>query len=126
VAKKADINLHDATRAQILEKEGRKDDDGKLPFDLLPHDAVTEITKVLRYGAKKYAPRNWEKGMKWSRPYAALIRHMWAWWRGEDYDKETGMLHLAHAGCCILFLLAFQLRQTGDDDRVIAETHPDE
>lgn len=98
-------------------EDGRKDDRDKLPWHLLPGDAVEEIVKVLDFGQKKYAPRNWEKGMSWSRVFSALMRHMWAWWEGEDTDKETGLSHLAHAGCCILFLLSFEKRKTGTDDR---------
>lgn len=101
----------------VTVSEGRKDDSGKLPMHLLPPDALNEIARVLDFGAKKYAPRNWEKGMAWSRPYAALIRHMFAWWSGEKTDPETGISHLAHAGCCILFLLAYEQRSIGDDDR---------
>ena len=56
--------------------EGKKFDDGKLPYDLLPGDAIEEIVKVLQFGAVKYGERNWEKGMKWNRPFAALMRHM--------------------------------------------------
>lgn len=97
--------------------EGRKDDGDKIPWDLLPPDAVEEILKVLAFGAKKYDRRNWEKGMAWSRPFAALMRHMWAWQSGEDKDPETGLSHLAHAGCCILFLLAYEKRNIGKDNR---------
>lgn len=97
--------------------EGRKDDGGKDPWDLLPWDAVRCIVRVLGFGARKYAPRNWEKGMAWSRCYSALMRHMTAWWEGERQDPETGMSHLWHAGCCILFLIAYELRGVGDDDR---------
>lgn len=99
------------------ETEGQKFDTGKDPWDLVPGDAVQEIVKVLNFGANKYAPRNWEKGMRWGRPFAALMRHMWAWWGGEDKDPETGLSHLAHAGCCIFFLLAFEKRGIGNDDR---------
>ena len=97
--------------------EGRKDDQGKLPYHLLPSDAIEEILCVLDYGQRKYSPRNWEKGMDWSRPFSALMRHMWAWWRGENVDPETGYSHLAHAGCCVLFLLSYQKRVIGNDDR---------
>jgi hypothetical protein len=97
--------------------EGKKFDDEKLPWHLLPGDAIEEIVKVLDYGQKKYAPRNWEKGMAWNRPFAALMRHMWAWWRREEKDPETGLSHLAHAGCCILFLLSYTLRGVGEDNR---------
>jgi hypothetical protein len=102
-----------------MASEGVKHDTGKLPYHLLPSDAVEEILKVLDFGAKKYAARNWELGMDWERPFAALMRHMWAWWRRETdgKDPETGFTHLAHAGCCLLFLLAFELRNTGKDTR---------
>lgn len=100
--------------------EGRKDDGGKAPWHLLPPDALNEIVLVLEFGARKYGDRNWERGMAWSRPFSALMRHMWAWWRGEDFDPETGYSHLAHAGCCILFLMTYRGRDVGVDDRPIA------
>ncbi len=103
--------------ADSTSTEGRKDDTGKLPWDLLPGDALEEIVKVLDFGARKYAPRNWERGMAWSRPFAALMRHMWAWWGGQDKDPETGISHLAHAGCCLFFLLGYEKRRIGVDDR---------
>lgn len=96
---------------------GVKHDQGKDPWDLLPWDAVRAIVKVLQFGATKYAPRNWEKGMKWSRPFSALIRHLTSWWEGERKDPETGYSHLWHAGCCIVFLIAYEIRGIGEDDR---------
>jgi hypothetical protein len=102
--------------------EGRKDDHGKDPWHLVPWDAVGAVVKVLEFGARKYEARNWEKGMAWSRPYAALMRHMTAWWEGEAKDPETGMSHLWHAGCCIFFLIAFERRGVGTDDRPQCET----
>jgi len=41
--------------------EGMKHDDGKLMWDLLPLDAVEQIVEIMTYGAKKYAPNNWQK-----------------------------------------------------------------
>jgi hypothetical protein len=55
--------------------------------------------------------------MAYSRLYAATMRHMTAWWEGEKADPETGFSHLSHASCCALFLLAFELRGIGSDDR---------
>lgn len=97
--------------------EGVKYDTGKLRYDLMPHDALAEYVGVLTYGAAKYSARNWEAGMDWSRLYAAALRHLTSWWRGEDTDPESGHPHLAHALCCVNFLLAYQLRQAGRDDR---------
>ncbi|HZX81677.1 MAG TPA: dATP/dGTP diphosphohydrolase domain-containing protein [Lysobacter sp.] len=96
---------------------GTKYDEGKLPWHLLPFDAIRAIVSVLAFGAAKYAARNWEAGMDWSRPYAALMRHLTAWWLGERKDPETGFSHLWHAGCCVLFLIAYELRGAGNDDR---------
>jgi hypothetical protein len=96
---------------------GVKYDAGKDPWHLLPWDAVRGIVKVLAFGAVKYGDRNWESGMAWSRCYGALIRHVTAWWEGYDFDQETGYSHLWHAGCCILFLIAFEMRGIGTDDR---------
>jgi len=90
-------------------KQGKKADIGKLRYDLIPVKAMAEIVKILTYGAKKYAPRDWERGMLFSRYYGALQRHLSAWWGGEDNDLETGISHLAHAGSCVLFLLHYSL-----------------
>lgn len=97
--------------------EGRKDDNGKARHDLIPPELPDSVAQVLAFGAVKYGERNWEKGMSWGRPFAALMRHMWAWWRGEKADPETGMSHLWHAACCIAFLIAFEARNVGVDDR---------
>lgn len=97
--------------------EGRKDDGGKARHDLIPPELPDAVAQVLAFGASKYGERNWEKGMNWGRPFAALMRHMWAWWRGEAADAETGMSHLWHAACCIAFLMAYEARGAGVDDR---------
>lgn len=99
--------------------EGVKFDQGKDPWQLMPWDAVRGIVKVLAFGAGKYTERNWEAGMDWSRPFAALQRHLVAWWNREGVDPETGYSHLWHAGCCALFLIAFELRGVGRDDRPV-------
>jgi hypothetical protein len=98
-------------------QEGVKHDQDKLPYDLIPPELLGSVAVVLQFGAKKYAPRNWEAGMNWGRVFAALMRHMWAWWRKEEKDPETGFSHLEHAACCIAFLLAYEKRKVGTDDR---------
>src|SRR5690606_26725267 len=110
--------------------EGRKDDQGKARIELVPPELVLAVAKVLTFGADKYTDRNWEGGMKWSRVFGALMRHLWAWWGGsgpttksfafDDIDTETGYSHLWHAGCCIAFLIAYEERSVGQDDRAKA------
>lgn len=97
--------------------EALKYDEDKVPLELLAPTALTEIAKVLQFGAKKYSAHNWRKGMKWSRLLGASLRHLFAYIRGEDKDPETGLSHLAHLGCCVMFLLEYQLLGLGTDDR---------
>lgn len=86
-------------------KEGRKFDSGKPEYGLLPPIILEEIVKVMTFGAQKYARDNWKYVEDGERRYFdALQRHVWAWKRGETYDPESGLHHLAHAGCCLMFL----------------------
>jgi hypothetical protein len=95
-----------------------KYDGRKRRYDLLPFDALEEVIKVLEAGAEKYDDHNWTRGCAWSRYWSAAMRHLTAWWLGESADSETGLSHLAHAVCCLLFLIAFEKRNIGDDDRI--------
>lgn len=91
--------------------EGMKFDAGKIDYTLLPWDGVEDIVKVLEFGAKKYARDNWQHVEGGQHRYqAAAFRHMIAYNQGEKTDPETGLSHLAHAGCCLLFLLALEKR----------------
>jgi hypothetical protein len=94
-------------------------DTGKIRYDLLPADGLEELAKVYTKGAEKYAPRNWEKGMDWSRCLGSLMRHTWKFWRGETIDPETGCHHMAMAAWNALALCVYDLRKVGTDDRVM-------
>lgn len=119
-------------REAMLEKGGLKDDTDKIRLELIPPELMFAVGDILTSGAKKYADRNWEKGMSWSRVFGALMRHMWAWWGGkgpttksflfDSFDSETKRSHLWHAGCCIAFLIAYEERGVGEDDRLKEET----
>ena len=91
---------------EYLETKGMKFDGEKPRWDLLPYDQVEKIVRVLTIGARKYKPDNWQKVKDPINRYsAALMRHIVAWEKGEIMDPETGEEHLAHAGCCLLFLM---------------------
>lgn len=94
-----------------------KFDEGKLPLHLLSTEAMNQTAAVLAFGADKYAAHNWRKGFAWSRPLAAAMRHITAFNAGEDKDPESGLSHLAHAACCIMFLLEFEKTHRELDDR---------
>jgi len=98
--------------------KGIKYDAGKLPYYLLAWDALDQVCAVLRFGAKKYAERNWEMGLTASQIFSAASRHLKDWFQfGLDKDKETGLHPLAHAMCEVMFGLALSLRGKLIDDR---------
>lgn len=78
---------------------GRKDDGGKLRWDLLPLDLVEKLVEVYTFGAQKYAPNTWQNLPDgYNRYKAAMLRHLAAHEKGEVRDPDSGLLHLAH--CC--------------------------
>jgi hypothetical protein len=97
--------------------EGQKLDHGKLPFDLLPWRVVAEVVQVLEHGRLKYGAWNWVHVPEArTRYFAAAHRHLAAWWAGEHADGGpggSGLSHLAHALCCIIFLRALEIGDVG-------------
>ena len=95
--------------------EGVKFDNDKPQWSLMQWKALSQVVDVLTYGAKKYAPDNWKKVPNARQRYLdAGFRHFTAYAAGEKNDSETGLSHLAHAMCCLLFLLAFDLGEGND------------
>lgn len=99
--------------------DGLRYDSGKVEFDLIPPEAMFALAAVLTKGAMKYERRNWEKGMDWGKCFNSLQRHLWAWLAKENggFDEETGLSHMAHAMCNCLFLLTYEEREVGQDNR---------
>lgn len=100
-----------------IQEGGRKDDSEKPPMELLSSIALVEIAKVMGKGRDKYGAHNWRKGIIWSRVFGAALRHIFAWVGGTTEDSETGLNHLAHAACCIMFLLDYTISHPELDDR---------
>lgn len=101
---------------------GIKHDSEKPDFSLISSIAEQEVAKVMTYGKKKYSANNWRGGIAYSRLYAAARRHMSAWNGGESTDPETGLSHLAHASCCLMMLLEFEVTRPDLDDRYKSES----
>ncbi len=89
---------------------GLRHDEGKPRPDLYPPDALWEISKLYEIGCKKYAIRNWERGMSWSKVLGPLMRHLLRWMRGEKKDEETGLSHMTHVAWNAIALLTYELR----------------
>ena len=94
-----------------------KHDKGKSALELLPSHAVTAVGDVLTYGAKTYSADNWRKVDDRRRYLGAALRHLMAYAGGEDLDSESGLRHLAHAACSVLFLLEADILDLGEDTR---------
>lgn len=94
-----------------------KHDAGKNRMDLLDPVAIEKLAEVLTFGAQKYEPGNWMKGISYGRLIAAALRHIFSFMRGEDCDPESGLSHIAHAMCCCMFLLWMSQNRTDLDDR---------
>jgi Domain of unknown function (DUF5664) len=95
---------------------GRKFDGGKLQFSLLPPKSIKETIRVLQYGAEKYEVGNWKVVPNAKQRYFdAAMRHLWAYNEGEVLDPETGLSHLAHAICSIMFILELNLEEQKND-----------
>lgn len=97
--------------------KGEKYDGDKPRMSLIPPQAIIEISKVLTFGAHKYDDNNWQYVDNAKSRYAdALLRHIFAWLDGEQTDPESGLHHLAHAGCNILFLLWIDANNLSDNN----------
>lgn len=103
-------------------EQGRKDDSAKIRYSLLPVGTVNQVVQVLEYGAStKYEIDNWQKvPSARTRYYDAAMRHIDAWWNGELLDLDKGdqkgshLPHLAHAICCLMFLMWFDSEAADD------------
>jgi len=90
----------------------------KLPLSLIPSTASAHIAMAHLHGALKYGAYNWRTaGVRSSIYLDAMYRHLAAWHNGEDYDRESGLPHLAHVGACVNILLDAKECGKLSDDR---------
>lgn len=102
------INVASLTKSSQF-TSGQKDDKEKNRLDLIEPEFIEGVGKVLTFGANKYEPNNWQKVEDAEdRYYAAALRHLIAWRKGEKTDPESGLSHLDHVACNIMFLQHFE------------------
>ena len=87
---------------------GKRYNEGKRLWHLLPMEALEDMIKVLEFGAEKYDKHNWKRGFSYTSLLDCLQRHMVAYGKGEDIDPESGVSHLGHALCNLVFLSYFE------------------
>jgi len=93
--------------------KGQKD----VQLHALPWEALQQLGRIYEYGSRKYEDYNFRKGYAWSLSFDALLRHLFAFWSGEDLDPESGLPHTAHAAWHALTLSLFSEAEKGKDDR---------
>lgn len=92
--------------------DAKKFDHGKTMWDLLPYDQIEKVAEVMTHGAGKYGAESWKKVDK-ARYEAAFMRHYVAWKKGNLLDKDSGLTHLSHAACNMLFLMWLEEHKDG-------------
>jgi hypothetical protein len=109
-----------------VSEQGIRYDKGKNQLALMSVPALWEIGLVYTMGAQKYADRNWEKGMPYTKTMDAALRHIFKWLAGHRNDEESGLHHLAHAAWNLIALLHYELAGNYDralDDRSVSSQY---
>lgn len=91
---------------------------GKVPFSTLPAPVMAEVGLAMLEGARKYGRHNYRvAGVRASVYYDAAMRHLTAWWEGEDIDPDSGLSHPVKAMACLAVLRDAQMNGKCTDDR---------
>jgi len=102
--------------------QGIKYDGEKPKMHLLPPKATLEVAKVLTFGAQKYDEENWRKLDNLQARYSSgALRHIFAHIDKEELDPESGLSHLAHAICCLMFKLEIELENGASKEKELRE-----
>jgi hypothetical protein len=113
IAKEVD----DFEKALIERDQALRYNQGKLSWSMVDFDSLEGLVRVLEYGAKKYSKDNWKKGMPVTQVSESLMRHLFAFLRGEDVDPESGCRHISHVMCNAMFLEYILREKPHYDDR---------
>ena len=93
----------------MLKPIGIKNDQEKTRLDLIEPEFIEGVGEVLTFGANKYTANSWQDVEDAeNRYYAAALRHLMAYRKGETTDEESGLSHLKHAACNLMLLLHFE------------------
>lgn len=117
-SKMKDYKRSETEKSFLGKPEAARFDEGKNRFDLLPWWSLDQLAKVYTYGTIKYDDDNWWKGMPWKKVIGPLWRHFAKWMRGEKYDDESGLHHLAHVAWQCFALMEYERNKIGKDNRV--------
>lgn len=90
----------------------------KAPLSTVPANVLAELGVAMLEGALKYGRHNYRQaGVRASVYYDALMRHIMAWWEGEDIDPDSGLPHIVKAIATLVVLRDADFRGMLEDDR---------
>jgi hypothetical protein len=90
----------------------------KVPFSVVSAPVIGELALAMMEGARKYGRHNYRvAGVRASVYYDACLRHLMAWWEGEDIDSDSGLSHVTKAIACLTVLRDSMLIGNWKDDR---------
>lgn len=100
------------------EKElGIRENQSKPKWSLVPQSALIPMVRVLEFGANKYTPLNWQKGLSIRETCESLKRHLDKFMEGEDIDEESLLHHIGHIQCNAMFISWMLTHRPELDDR---------
>ena len=90
----------------------------KVGLSNVPMGPLMELAVAMTEGAMKYGRHNYRAiGVRSSVYFDACIRHLAAYWEGEDIDPDSGLPHLAKAMACLTVWRDAQINGKCYDDR---------
>lgn len=96
----------------------------KAPLSCVPMPVMYEVGLAMLEGALKYGRHNYRvSGVRISTYYDAVLRHITAWWEGQDIDPESGLPHIVKAIACLAVIRDAEMLGLVNDDR--PPSHPD-
>lgn len=92
----------------------------KVPLHAVPVKPLLEVGLAMMEGGRKYGTHNYRAiGVRMSTYYDAVMRHMMAWWEGEDVDPDSGIHHLIKTMASLFVIRDSMHMRNCIDDRPI-------
>lgn len=90
----------------------------KAPLSVVPMNVISELGVAMLEGALKYGRHNYRAvGVRGSVYYDAAMRHLIAYWEGEDTDPDSGVDHRVKAMACLTVWVDSSRQGNCTDDR---------
>lgn len=101
---------------EVNVEKGLRYNEGKPHWSLVHFKSLVPMVRVLEYGAIKYLPENWKKGLKKKEILESIQRHLAAMIDGETKDEESGIEHIGHIMCNCMFYTYMVDNNLGDEE----------